>query len=63
MVTMPRPTDNEINDVVDAWHDTATSLTLPEWLGWTEGEYTAWVSDPDIVPDRPLKDQPNAPHH
>lgn len=28
-----------IHERIDAWHEADTSMTLPEWLGWTADEY------------------------
>lgn len=49
------PTDDEINDAIDAWHrDKNTLFCLAGWLGWSSTEYHAWVMDPKIIPQRPL---------
>lgn len=41
--------------LIERWHQgEGDDLELPAWLGWTEEEYSAWVRDPKMVPDRAL---------
>lgn len=51
-----KPTDDEINDRIAAWHDgMGCGMDLHEALGWTRTEYAAWVQGGDeAVPDRAL---------
>lgn len=44
--------DAEIDELVDFWHGGPIGESLPEFLGWTTAEYSAWVLDPDLVPGR-----------
>jgi hypothetical protein len=32
-----------VDDAVDAWHASAGSMSLQEWLGLTDEQYAAWV--------------------
>src|SRR3546814_18003076 len=48
-------TSEQIDDAIDAWHRSNEKLTLPNWLGWSPEEYSAWVSDPAKIPCRPLQ--------
>jgi hypothetical protein len=51
-------TPEQIDDAVDAWHEGAgLGMELHEYLGWTEEEYSAWVSDPKKI--RPLRIWPS----
>ncbi len=60
------PTDDELNDRIDAWHAASgisrempmDARPLHEALGWTAEEYARWVADPAAVPDRPLPPYP-----
>ncbi|MGY1946670.1 hypothetical protein [Nocardia asiatica] len=46
-------TDDEIDDLIDAWHNGAGyGMPLYEYLGWTWNEYKAWVENPAAVPER-----------
>lgn len=38
-------TAEEISDYIDAWHSSASHLSLHAYLGMTAEEYAAWVSD------------------
>lgn len=49
------PTDREIDDAVSTWHE-ANLMSLQEYLGWSLGEYAAWVLDPRAIPQRPLRE-------
>lgn len=50
------PTEEEIDDAVERWHKGAgEGLELHEYLGWSVEEYSAWVRNPDAIPDRPLR--------
>ena len=37
---------DDIDDYVDEWHNSATTLKLHEWLGMSRDEYGTWVDDP-----------------
>ena len=37
---------DEIDDFVDAWHESNSTQTLAEFLGMTAAEYQRWVIDP-----------------
>ena len=39
-----------INDVIDRWHQSTTIEPLYSYLGLGLVEYSAWVSDPDTLP-------------
>lgn len=41
----------EIDDVVDAWHDSDDPRTLREYLGFSNEEYQCWLHKPDCVRD------------
>lgn len=53
--SLTTPTSEQIDDAIDAWHRSNEKLTLPNWLGWSPEEYSAWVSDPAKIPCRPLQ--------
>lgn len=37
-------TDEEINDLIDLWHEGAGwGMSLSQWLGWSELDYALWV--------------------
>jgi hypothetical protein len=38
--------DEEIDDAIDAWHESDTSLSLSEWLGLSQDEYALFVEEP-----------------
>jgi hypothetical protein len=40
----------EIDDFVDLWHESESTLPLHEFLGMTTEEYSAWVQKPDLLP-------------
>lgn len=42
-----RPDD--VDDWVDAWHESDTALTLAEYLGFTTDEYAAWFRNPNAL--------------
>lgn len=48
------PTSEQIDDAIEAWHQITSGSGLPEWLGWSQAEYSEWVSDPAKIPERPL---------
>jgi hypothetical protein len=37
----------EIDDFVDRWHESDSSLPLHQYLGMTEAEYDLWLNEPD----------------
>ncbi|MDF3821617.1 hypothetical protein P3G55_17055 [Leptospira sp. 96542] len=40
---------DEIDDFVDEWHDSDSTLSLSEFLGMTKDEYALWVEKPGIL--------------
>lgn len=40
---------DEIDDFVEAWHESDAGGELHEYLGMTAGEYSLWVSNPDFI--------------
>lgn len=52
---MAKPTEDEIEQRVEDWHEGRTKHgTLHEAMGWTWEEYAVWLQRPQDVPDRPL---------
>jgi hypothetical protein len=43
----------ELDDLVDKWHDSDTKVSLHEYLGMSREEYSVWVEF-DILPDEPI---------
>lgn len=41
---------DDIDDFVDEWHDGDSKLSLYQFLGMTESEYSLWVADPEVLP-------------
>jgi len=41
---------DDIDDIVDEWHESDSESELFEYLGMTQQEYRLWVHDPDILP-------------
>src|SRR5690348_2397155 len=40
---------DEIDDYVDAWHESKSAEDLAEYLGLSEEEYALWVEVPDAL--------------
>ena len=40
---------HEIDDCVDAWHESDGNVALHDFLGMTLDEYALWVADPDAL--------------
>jgi len=40
---------DEIDDFVEAWHETPGSEPLHEYLGMKKSEYALWIRDPDAL--------------
>lgn len=40
----------EIDDFIEAWHNSDSKLELHDFLGMTWDEYSAWVADTSILP-------------
>ncbi len=40
---------DEIDDAIDEWHESDSSLKLHEFLGMNEMEYGYWVERPDFL--------------
>jgi hypothetical protein len=38
-----------VDDYVDRWHAGEGDGTLPQFLGFTEDEYSSWVETPDAL--------------
>lgn len=64
--------DNEIgpegiDDYVEDWHTSSTEVTLPEYLGMTDEEYSRWVYDANelqkIVQERRAANALREQHH
>lgn len=36
-------TKRELDDKIDAWHNSDSKLQLWEYLGWTKDSYATWV--------------------
>lgn len=60
---MSKPTNEEARARVELWNAGAypEGTPLPEALGWTLGEYAAWVADAQAIPGRPLPELPVPP--
>lgn len=44
-------TSEELNDLIDAWHDRPdTGQELHEYLGWTWEQYATWVETDTMPP-------------
>jgi len=41
---------DDIDDYVDAWHETKGEVPLHQYLGMSKNEYALWVADPDVLP-------------
>jgi len=41
---------DEIDDFIEAWHDSESDVELHDYLGMTLGEYTAWVDESWLLP-------------
>jgi len=39
----------DVDDFVDAWHESDSELGLAEYLGMTKEEYHIWLNEPDIL--------------
>lgn len=39
----------DIDDHVECWHGSDSSVSLPKYLGLTEREYACWVEDPESL--------------
>lgn len=42
-------TAEAVDDYVDRWHAGEGDGTLPQFLGFTEDEYSCWVETPDAI--------------
>jgi hypothetical protein len=40
---------HQIDDFVDAWHESDGSVALHDYLGMTMEEYALWVSEPESL--------------
>lgn len=40
---------DEIEDYVEAWHNSSSDKQVHEYLGMTFEEYSLWVSDPNAI--------------
>jgi hypothetical protein len=58
---------DEIEEFVEAWHNSTSELEIHEFLGMTFEEYSLWVTDADSIAiiltarhgDKPLKEAVN----
>jgi hypothetical protein len=41
---------DDIDDFIDAWHETSGKKELFAFLGMTKEEYALWLRDPDLLP-------------
>lgn len=41
---------DDIDDYIDAWHETKGEISLHRYLGMSKTEYALWVADPDVLP-------------
>lgn len=47
--------EQDINKLIDIWHNDASILCeLWEFLGWSEPDYSKWVSNPQFKPESTL---------
>ena len=51
-------TQDECDDMIDAWHEGGTGVELHEYLGWTWAEYAEWAGPRRVFPD-PDREVPN----
>jgi hypothetical protein len=40
----------EVDDFVDQWHEGSDKVSLRDFLGMSEPEYSLWINDPDVLP-------------
>ncbi|MBL0264839.1 MAG: hypothetical protein IPQ05_13460 [Leptospiraceae bacterium] len=40
---------DDIDDFIDKWHESESSLTLHEYLGMTHDEYKLWPEKPESL--------------
>jgi len=40
---------DEIDDFIEAWHQSDSEATVYEYLGMTFEEYSLWATDPDMI--------------
>lgn len=58
---------DEIEDFVEAWHESDSKLEIHDYLGMSFEEYSLWVADPDSIDiilmarhrDKPLQEAVN----
>jgi len=41
---------DDIDDYVNAWHESDSKLPLHRFLAMTRSEYSLWDADPDVLP-------------
>jgi len=46
-----RLTPDQIDDLIDQWHESDSHIELHEYLGWSVDDYRTWVSDPIFIPE------------
>ena len=39
---------DEVDNLIDKWHDSDSTLELYEYLGWTQQEYTKFVESSEV---------------
>jgi hypothetical protein len=40
----------QVDDFVDQWHLGHDDVTLHDFLGLSQDEYSLWINDPDVLP-------------
>jgi hypothetical protein len=40
----------DIDNFVEAWHSSNSTVSLHKFLGMTKSEYSLWVADPNVLP-------------
>ena len=60
MTTQTVPTNDEIDDRIDDWHEGRVGGKLHEAVGWSREDFDRWVVDHKDVPVRPLPPLPTS---
>jgi hypothetical protein len=45
-----RATIDDVDGFVDRWHAGSDGVSLRDFLGLSETEYSLWINDPDVLP-------------
>lgn len=51
----PYASDDDVADMIDAWHCSDSTEPLHVWLGWSWGEYGAYVERGEIPGQRAVE--------